>query len=56
MIIGGIGTAVAYKMHFWVEKKYNIDDAIGAVAVHGYAGFVPLGADIPAKCTKVTLP
>jgi len=39
MIIGGIGTAIAYKMHFWVENRFKIDDAVGAVAVHGYAGF-----------------
>ncbi len=39
-IIGGIGVTIAYKMHFWVEKKFKIDDAVGAVAVHGYAGFV----------------
>ena len=32
IIIGGIGTAIAYKMHFWVEKKANIDNAVGAVA------------------------
>ena len=42
MIIGGIGAAVAYKMHHWVEQKYKIDDAVGAVAVHGYAGFAGL--------------
>ena len=40
IIIGAIGTAIAYKMHFWVEKKYNIDEAVGTLAVHGYAGFV----------------
>ena len=42
MLIGGIGTFIAYKMHFWVERKFKIDDAVGAVAVHGYAGFVGL--------------
>ncbi len=42
MIIGGIGVVVAYKMHFWVERKFKIDDAVGAVAVHGYAGFAGL--------------
>jgi ammonia channel protein AmtB len=26
-------------MHYWVENKFKIDDAVGAVAVHGYAGF-----------------
>ncbi|MGI9305833.1 MAG: ammonium transporter [Gammaproteobacteria bacterium] len=39
MIIGMIGVVIAYKMHFWVERKFKIDDAVGAVAVHGYAGF-----------------
>jgi len=42
MIIGGIGTGIAYKMHFWVERRFKIDDAVGAVAVHGYAGFAGL--------------
>ena len=42
MIIGGIGTYIAYKLHFWVENKFKIDDAVGAVAVHGYAGFAGL--------------
>ena len=42
MIIGGIGTAIAYKLHFWVERKFKVDDAVGAVAVHGYAGFIGL--------------
>jgi Amt family ammonium transporter len=39
MLIGGGGAFLAYKMHFWVENKFKIDDAVGAVAVHGYAGF-----------------
>ncbi len=42
MIIAGIGTYCAYKLHFWVERKFKIDDAVGAVAVHGYAGFIGL--------------
>ncbi len=42
MIIGGIGVVIAYKMHFWVERRFKIDDAVGAVAVHGYAGFAGL--------------
>ena len=42
MIIAGIGTFCAYKLHFWVERKFKIDDAVGAVAVHGYAGFIGL--------------
>lgn len=39
MFIACLGVIVAYKMHFWVERKFKIDDAVGAVAVHGYAGF-----------------
>ena len=42
MIIAGFGTWCAYKLHHWVERKYKIDDAVGAVAVHGYAGFIGL--------------
>jgi Amt family ammonium transporter len=42
LIIGMIGVVIAYKMHYWVERKFKIDDAVGAVAVHGYAGFVGL--------------
>ncbi len=42
MIIGGVGTYFAYKLHYWVENKFKIDDAVGAVAVHGYAGFIGL--------------
>jgi Amt family ammonium transporter len=38
MLIGGGGAFLAYKMHYWVENKFKIDDAVGAVAVHGYAG------------------
>lgn len=39
MLIGAGGAILAYKMHYWVERKFKIDDAVGAVAVHGYAGF-----------------
>ena len=42
MIIGGVGTYLAYKLHYWVENRFKIDDAVGAVAVHGYAGFIGL--------------
>ena len=28
-----------YKMHYWVERRFKVDDAVGAVAVHGYAGW-----------------
>ena len=40
--IGSVGAVCAYKLHFWVERKFKIDDAVGAVAVHGYAGFIGL--------------
>ena len=42
MILGGSGTFIAYKMHFWVERRFKIDDAVGSVAVHGYAGVAGL--------------
>ena len=41
-ILAMIGVVIAYKMHYWVERKFKIDDAVGAVAVHGYAGFAGL--------------
>jgi len=37
-----IGVVISYKLHYWVERKFKIDDAVGAVAVHGYAGVVGL--------------
>ncbi|MGH6832130.1 MAG: ammonium transporter [Methyloceanibacter sp.] len=42
MFVAGIGTWLAYKLHYWVERQFKIDDAVGAVAVHGYAGFIGL--------------
>lgn len=39
LIIAAVGVLFMYKMHYWVEKKFKIDDAVGAIAVHGYAGF-----------------
>ena len=42
MLIGGVGAWCAYKLHFWVERKFKIDDVVGAVAVHGYAGCIGL--------------
>jgi ammonium transporter, Amt family len=39
MFVAAIGAVIAYKMHYWVERRFKIDDAVGAVAVHGYAGF-----------------
>ena len=42
MIIGAVGVVIVYKLHYWVERRFKIDDAVGAVAVHGYAGVVGL--------------
>ncbi len=42
MLIGGVGAWVAFTMHSWVERKYKIDDVVGAVAVHGYSGVAGL--------------
>jgi ammonia channel protein AmtB len=42
MLIGAVGAACAYKLHYWVERRFKVDDAVGAVAVHGYAGFIGL--------------
>ena len=39
MIIAAAGVWIMYKLHYFVERKFHIDDAVGAVAVHGYAGF-----------------
>ncbi|MEQ8665696.1 MAG: ammonium transporter [Rhodospirillales bacterium] len=39
MFIAALGVIFMYKLHFWVERKFKIDDAVGAVAVHGYAGW-----------------
>ncbi len=36
--IAVVGTAMAYYLHNWVEKTFKLDDAVGAVAVHGYCG------------------
>lgn len=40
MLIGAIVPVISYKLHYWVEKTFKIDDAVGAVAVHGYGGFL----------------
>lgn len=40
LLIGALIPVLAYKLHYWVESKFKIDDAVGAVAVHGYAGFM----------------
>ena len=40
LLIGAFGVICIYKLHHWVERRFKIDDAVGAVAVHGYAGFI----------------
>jgi ammonia channel protein AmtB len=39
LLIGAATAAIVYKLHYLVERRFKIDDAVGAVAVHGYAGF-----------------
>ena len=39
MTIAAISLFIVYLLHFWGERKFKIDDAVAAVAVHGYAGF-----------------
>jgi ammonia channel protein AmtB len=39
-LVGAIVVAIIYKLHFYVERRFKIDDAVGAVAVHGYSGFL----------------
>ena len=40
MLIGAIIPMICYKLHYYVERRFKIDDAVGAVAVHGYGGFL----------------
>ena len=41
-LVAAVGTAAAYLLHNWVERRFKIDDVVGAVAVHGYAGVIGL--------------
>lgn len=38
-LVGVAGAVIAYKGHYYVERRFKIDDGVGAVAVHGYSGF-----------------
>jgi len=38
-LVAALGVVFMYRMHHFVERRFKIDDAVGAVAVHGYAGF-----------------
>ena len=40
LLIAAAIVPIIYHMHHWVERRFKIDDAVGAVAVHGYAGFL----------------
>ena len=40
MLVGAGGIWCAYKLHYWVERRFKLDDAVGAVAVHGYCGSI----------------
>jgi Amt family ammonium transporter len=40
LVIGGIGAYVAYQLHHLAEKHLKLDDAVGAIAVHGCAGIL----------------
>lgn len=40
LLIGAIVPMIAYKLHYFVERTFKIDSALGAVAVHGYTGFM----------------
>lgn len=42
LLVAAGSSFIVYKLHFWVERKFQIDDAVGAVAVHGYAGVIGL--------------
>jgi ammonia channel protein AmtB len=42
MLVGAVGVVIVYKLHYWVERRFKLDDAVGAVAVHGYSGVIGL--------------
>ena len=37
-LVAAIMVFCAFKLHYWVERRFKIDDAVGAIAVHGYCG------------------
>jgi ammonia channel protein AmtB len=37
-LIAAFGVLCLYKFHAWLERKLKVDDAVGAVAVHGIGG------------------
>jgi ammonia channel protein AmtB len=40
LLIAIVGVWCGYKLHYWVERKFKVDDAVGAVAIHGYCGAI----------------
>ncbi len=38
LVVASAGTILAYVLHNFVERRFKLDDAVGAVAVHGYCG------------------
>jgi ammonia channel protein AmtB len=39
LLVGAVTPVIIYKLHYFMERRFKLDDAVGAVAVHGYAGF-----------------
>jgi ammonia channel protein AmtB len=39
LLVGAVTPIIIYKLHYFMERRFKVDDAVGAVAVHGYAGF-----------------
>jgi Amt family ammonium transporter len=39
-LVGFVSVLIIYKLHYWVERRFKLDDAVGACAVHGYTGFL----------------
>jgi ammonia channel protein AmtB len=39
-LIAMVTAALTYHVGMWIEKKMRVDDVVGAVAVHGFAGFM----------------
>ena len=39
-LIGATVPVISYKLHYYVERRFKLDSAVGAVAVHGYTGFL----------------
>ena len=55
MFIGAIGALIAYKMHYFVERRFKIDDAVGAVATRsGLRPKRPSGTRLTAEPPRAT--